>query len=327
MEQYDNGASSKRRLQKKSKAIIVFPILLMIIAIFAILYLVFPEPIKQLRATFLKPAIEEQTIGLQVAGPEIDADQQKNNLVEPPRGNDLDPAEQQLAMGALPPPSTTPDQDKELSETTSAVVCEGRADTIEQFFNTLDSRPYIERFKIGEKSSSYFPQLIQKLVDNPPVVTGEMNDIFTILQNTAHFFRIIGKKNIVILKGILDQEKATFEATLADFYQLTNNPECMQEQFDLKISDDSLYSYAGFFLNTMGGRLYLFRRDSMSRMIVNYYAILTVDLANREGRNKYGVEIDTAIDRLIGDIESSSIDLKMRETYLDTLYNLKVKYQ
>jgi len=327
MEQYDNGPSSKRRLQKKSKATIIIPILLVIIAIFAVLYLVFPEPIKQLRATFLKPAIEEQTIGPQVVGPEIDADQQDVNIIEQQIVNDAVPIDQQLAMGSLPSPSTIIGQEKGLSETTSSIVCNRFADTVEQFFNTLDSRPYIERFKIGQKSSSYFPQLIQKLVDNPPVVTGEMNDIFTILQNTAHFFRIIGKKNIVILKGILDQEKSTFEATLADFYQLTNNPECMQERFSLKISDDSLYNYAGFFLNTMGGRLYLFRRDSMSRMIVNYYAIMTIDLANREGRNKYGVEVDSAIDRLIGDIESSSIDLKMREMYLDTLYNLKVKYQ
>jgi len=330
MEQYDNGPSSQRRLRKKSKATIILPILVVIIAIFAIIYLIFPEPIKQLRATFLQPAIEEQTLGPPVAGPAIDGDQQDNSIVGQQPVEPADPAEpsdQQLAMGSLPSSSTPTGEGQQLAETQSSAACNRLADTVEQFFNTLDTRPYIERFNIGQKSSSYFPQLIQKLVDNPPIVTGEMNDIFTILQNTAHFFRIIGKKNIVILKGILDQEKETFEATLADFYQLTNNPECMQERFNLKISNDALYYYAGFFLNTMGGRLYLFRRDSMSRMIVNYYAILTIDQVNRQGRNKYGVEIDSAIDRLIGDIESSSIDLKLRETYLDTLYNLKVKYQ
>jgi hypothetical protein len=81
MEQYDNGPSSQRRLRKKSKATIILPTLLVILAIFAIMYLIFPEPIKQLRATFLKPAIEEQTMGPPVASPSVDGDQQDNSIV------------------------------------------------------------------------------------------------------------------------------------------------------------------------------------------------------------------------------------------------------
>ncbi len=38
--------------------------------------------------------------------------------------------------------------------------------------------------------------LLQKLLDNPPVVIGETDDLFTLFQNTAHFFRILGKENI-----------------------------------------------------------------------------------------------------------------------------------
>ncbi len=65
----------------------------------------------------------------------------------------------------------------------------------------------------------------------------------------------------------------------------------------------------------------------MSRMVVNFYAIVTVENANRQGRNQYGIDIKSAIDSLIEEIESSKIDLKMREYYLDTLYDLKEKYQ
>lgn len=209
----------------------------------------------------------------------------------------------------------------------SALPCDPLADNVEDFFNTLDTRDYIKDFQLETPSSTYFPALIQKLIDNPPVVSGETDDLFTILQNTAHFFRIIGKKNILALKGILDRERDTFEQILADFYMLTLEPECLQQRFDLVVDDEPLYAYAGFFLNTMGGRLYLFRRDSMSRMVVSYYAILIIEQANREGRNKYGIEITDAIDNLIIEIESSRIKLKMRDLYLDTLYDLKVKYQ
>lgn len=207
------------------------------------------------------------------------------------------------------------------------VSCDEKADSIESFFITLDTREYIRAFNLNAPSVEYFPRLIQKLVDNPPVVSGETDDLFTILQNTAHFFRIIGKKNIIVLKGILDRERQTFEAALADFYQLTRQPACLENRFNLKIYQDSLYNYASFFLNTMGGRLYLFRRDSMSRMVVNFYAIMIIEQANRAGMNKYGIDIRDAIDNLIVEIESSRIELQMREIYLDTLYDLKVAYQ
>ncbi len=210
---------------------------------------------------------------------------------------------------------------------TDDASCDERADRIETFFNTLDTRAYIQEFKLDAPSVEYFPRLIQKLIDNPPIVSGETDDLFTILQNTAHFFRIIGKKNIIVLKGILDRERETFETVLADFYQLTKQPECLQRRFNLNIYQDSLYNYAAFFLNTMGGRLYLFRRDSMSRMVVNYYAILIIEEANRAARNAYGIDIRDAIDNLIVEIESSRIDLQLRETYLDNLYDLKVAYQ
>ena len=208
-----------------------------------------------------------------------------------------------------------------------ASSCAGLADNVEAFFNKLDTRDYIKSFQLDSPSSVYFPELIQKLVDNPPIVSGETDDLFTILQNTAHFFRIIGKKNILVLKGILDREQATFEQILYDFFTLTAQPECLQERFNLTIGQEPMYAYAGFFLNTMGGRLYLFRRDSMSRMVVNFYAILIIEQANEEGRNKYGIDIKDAIDNLIIEIESSRIKLQMRDFYLDTLYDLKVKYQ
>lgn len=212
-------------------------------------------------------------------------------------------------------------------QASSKESCSRLAGNIESFFSTLDEKDYIKAFQLEASSLVYFSNLIQKLIDNPPVVSGETDDLFTILQNTAHFFRIIGKKNIFFLKGILDRERDTFEQTLADFYLLTDDPACLKDHFDLTIGQEELYAYAGFFLNTMGGRLYLFRRDSMSRMVVSFYAILIVDQANSEGRNKYGIEITDAIDNLIIEVESSRIQLKMRDAYLDTLYDLMVKYQ
>ncbi len=206
-------------------------------------------------------------------------------------------------------------------------ICNESAAIIKQFYKHLDTQKYMQDYGLETSSEEHFTALIQKLLDNPPIVSGEMNDLFAILQNTAHFFRIIGKDNILILKGILDREKDEFENVLDHFYSLLHTPSCPEKSFALRLENDPLYDYAGFFLSTMGGRLYLFRRDSMSRMVVSYYAILLVDKANKNASNHHGIEIKNPIDQLIAEMESTSNSLLLQEEYLDKLYTLKEEYQ
>jgi len=206
-------------------------------------------------------------------------------------------------------------------------ICSDSAEIIKNFYEHLDTQEYMQVFGLKTSSEIHFTKLIQKLIDNPPIVSGEMNDLYAILQNTAHFFRLIGKENILVIKGILDQEKDKFENVLSHFYSLLHTPACPQESFALRVQAESLYDYAGFFLSTMGGRLYMFRRDSMSRMVVSYYAILLVDKANKNASNRHGIEIKTAIDQLITEMESTSNTLQLQDTYLDKLYTLKEEYQ
>jgi len=130
-----------------------------------------------------------------------------------------------------------------------------------------------------------------------------------------------------MLKGILDHEKSSVEQILADYYTLITTPECSVMPQAAIIDHDALYEYACFFLNTMGGRLYLFRRDSLSRMVVTYYAILLVERANREDNNRHGIELRPLVNMLIAEMEAGGSTLKQSETYLDSLYDLKEKYQ
>ena len=197
---------------------------------------------------------------------------------------------------------------------------------IEAFYSHLDEQSYIKAYKLPQPSKEYFTNLIVKLAQNPPVINRETDDLFTILKNTAHFFRILGKQNIQIIKGILDQEKDSFEDILASYYLLSSDPEYLKTNIGLDIPEKALYNYAGFFLNTMGGRLYLFRRDSLSRLLVSYYSILLIDRANREGTNSEGIDIRPAITSLINEFENTGNQIKLKETYLDELYALKEKY-
>lgn len=328
--------TAKRRLEKKlGKPFFLFFCIISILLLAAIFYF-YPQDKKapdagvsqNIDSPVTTHVTEQQILPVQTENPIVSSTSSpiKNSNLTPLNGTEEDKAFGEETLPEQLEPST--EQSQILShQTEKENQCEPYLTNIENFFNTLDTKAYIKDFKLDEKSSLYFTKLIQRLVNNPPVVTGETDDLYTVLQNTAHFFRIIGKNNIFILKGILDRETATFEKTLSDFHYLTQYPDCLSKHFNLKIDDEALYLYSGFFLNTMGGRLYLFRRDSKSRMVVNFYAILIMDQATREGRNRYGIALNTSIDSLIDEIESSKIELKMREFYLDSLYDMKEKYQ
>jgi len=204
--------------------------------------------------------------------------------------------------------------------------CESLETNLSNFFNEIDKKEYIEPFGLDEPSLEYFTALATQLLDNPPVVVRESDDLFTILKNTAHFFRIIGKDNILLIKTILDREADQIEDVADELYQWTVTGSCSSKILPLNAPLEKMYEYAGFFINTMGGRSYLFRRDSRSRLLVNYYSILIIDRTNNENMNRYGIDIKTSIKQLIQEIETTN-NLIYKESYLDTLYALMEKYQ
>lgn len=227
---------------------------------------------------------------------------------------------------------------EELDSSTSLLPAEtGRAkqeqleqieliEQINSFYRHLDQQSYIKKLALKEPSKVYFSTLLQKLVDHPPVVVRETDDLFTLLQNTAHFFRVLGKNNINTLKSILANEHDSFEQTLQAFYSLSSNPELLKEEYSVSLTPGVLIDYASFFLNTMGGRLYLFRRDSTSRMIVSYYAIMTIHRANQAGDGAHGIDLRPAIKNLVDDLEDGGRRMQLKEQYLDVLYDLQEIY-
>ncbi len=193
------------------------------------------------------------------------------------------------------------------------------------FYQYLDEQAYIRAAHLEAPSHIYFTGLLQKLLDSPPVVIREADDLYTILQNRAHFYRILGKDDLFLLKEVMTREKDKIEDIVANYLILSEH--ASNNELALKSSNNALYEYACFFLNTMGGKMYLSRRDSLSRMLVIYYAILIVDQANINEKNIYGLPLQPAIDLLTAEMEMGGNLLLYKEQYLDTLYNLKDNYQ
>ena len=86
----------------------------------------------------------------------------------------------------------------------------------------------------------------------------------------------------------------------------------------------TLYEYAGFFLNSVGGRSYLLRRDSRVRILTTYYCVLIVDRANQEEANRHGIDIRPHIDSVAEEIGNQR-NLVFQKEYLYALEYLDRK--
>ena len=86
-----------------------------------------------------------------------------------------------------------------------------------------------------------------------------------------------------------------------------------------------MYRYAGFFLNTTGGRGCLYRRTPSLRILISYYSLLIVNWADRAGKNYYGIDAVPTLETLQQEILRYP-DLRLQQEYLDTLGGLERYY-
>ncbi|MCI5149474.1 MAG: hypothetical protein D3916_08820 [Candidatus Electrothrix sp. MAN1_4] len=212
-------------------------------------------------------------------------------------------------------------------ETISGPSCTEVSPKLNKFLAGIEEKEYHKETNTTQPLQEHFNSLTTQLLNNPPVVIHETDDLYTLLTNTAHFFRILGKDNMPFLQKVIKQEHGNFEALGAEIYRLTTTgQECVSGKKKLEIPFVSAYEYAGFFLNTLGGRSYLFRRDPGTRLLVNYYAVLLLDQANTRHLNSYGIDIREHLPWLIQEMEANN-GLTNKEGYLDKLYALAEKYQ
>ena len=88
----------------------------------------------------------------------------------------------------------------------------------------------------------------------------------------------------------------------------------------------TLYTYSGFFLNTLAGKSYLLRRNSKIRLLTTYYSVLILDRANDEQLNPVGIDIRPYIEFLLNDLQNQ-IGLIHQKQYLSELEKLADKYK
>lgn len=194
------------------------------------------------------------------------------------------------------------------------------------FFQYLDSKSYLIWPGINGRSEDLFEDVFKRLAAHPPTNVGEMDNMYTLLRNVTHIYRVLGKNRVDLIKEIMHSESAVMEPAMAVMFAwMTTCNAGADHPLDSKRLK-ALYQYASYFLNTMGGRSYLLRRDSKTRLLINYYSLLIVDMANDARLNSYGIDIRPYIDYVFYDINNQK-GLMYRQRYLTHLAALRNKYQ
>ncbi|PIE70414.1 MAG: hypothetical protein CSA22_08155 [Deltaproteobacteria bacterium] len=199
-------------------------------------------------------------------------------------------------------------------------------DQVIRFLNYLDSRPYLLKHRKQTPVKAIQADLVKRMTQNLPVTSGETDDFLSLLRNMAHFYRIFGKERILMIKDVLAQESDILEPVMASYYVWMTGGVKTDDALPVLFPDfDVAYAYAGYFLNTLSGKVYLLRRSPEVRILSNFYCLKVVDLANDRQMNENGIDIRPYIDVIGNDLTAFS-GLKYRETYLMELNRLKQKY-
>lgn len=201
--------------------------------------------------------------------------------------------------------------------------CDTMKQKISSFFNYLQNNADTDT-AIKEPSEAFL-QMVRALSAKPPMIVDETRDIVSLKHNQAHFFRVLNKDKFEMVKNFLTAENDVLEHAMADFYSYYVACDCCIGDDEPCVSLNTLYEYSAFFMNTLAGKSYLFRRSSAIRCLTDYYAVLVLDKANDEGMNRYGLDIRPYIDLSMGDIISQN-NLVFQDQYIKTLIDLNEKY-
>lgn len=195
-----------------------------------------------------------------------------------------------------------------------------------KFFSYLDQKGYLKALSLEGSADEQYRKIIALLENNRPLISGETQDLYTLMRNISFFYRILGAKNIKLVMTLLSKEAALMEPTMKLFFAWADPWQECAENNSQRMTAEALYDYAGFFITTIAGHSYLARRDSKIRTLVLYYSVVILDKANEHGLNKYGIDIRQPLNSVIDDLETQR-GLLYRRDYLQVVTALKKKYQ
>lgn len=196
---------------------------------------------------------------------------------------------------------------------------------IHDFFIYLNGRDYIKKMGVDINSLNLYKKLLLALSSNPPVPSGEGLSAEIMNMNIFYLFRILDGEDMYFVKEVLRNEADNIEMNIDLFYRYFMLKDQCPDLENTRPAFQVLYRYAGFFLNTIGGRAYLYRRTTALRLLFTYYSIVVIHDADKKGKNDYGIDVFPAIETLIKEIGIFP-DLRSQKEYISRLMEIKEYY-
>jgi hypothetical protein len=189
---------------------------------------------------------------------------------------------------------------------------------VSDFFQSLNRKAYFQRFNLERDAYPYLAQIIKRLAVRPPQPAGEGIQPTTLVANIYFFSRALDRKDLRVIKTVIENERDTLEFDLETFYRWLMLGKDCPNPGDVRPPFDVTYRYAGFFLNTTGGRSYLFRRPLRLRLLISYYCVLIIYQADRLGKNSYGLNIVPYIQPMKDELAHHP-ELEFQDQYISAL--------
>ncbi len=203
--------------------------------------------------------------------------------------------------------------------------CEMIEQYVQDYFQYLDTKKFIRNLKPSQTSYGRFKQVMGRLAAKPPIPAGEGVDPAIMVKNIYFFCRALDKKDLNLIKEVVAQDRDLLEDNMGLFFQWLMLGKSCPNPGGVRPSFNELYRYAGFFLNTTGGRAYMFRRGLKVRLLVSFYAVQIAYQADKAGRNPYGIHVLPYVRMLTEEMGNYS-DLIYKENYLKTLGKINAYY-
>jgi len=197
--------------------------------------------------------------------------------------------------------------------------------SLRAFCQYLDAGETFRSQKTYRDSWALFMDILATLERKPPTISAEAYRPSIIIENSYFFFRLLRREKMGIVREVLQYEADLAEPLMGVLYHWLMSGRSCDKPPSSASNLDIMYRYAGFFLNTLGGHSYLYRRDSRISLLTIYYSILVIHEANSRGFNEVGLDLRFFLPLIFGEIQSRN-DLLYAEDYLQTLTDLQLQY-
>lgn len=148
--------------------------------------------------------------------------------------------------------------------------CDSARTDIQEFLGFLKENQHYQKTYGKQDPKVFFNSIVDTLSRKLPYMG---NDQALYYMNEFHLFRLLGTKNIDLIKHILEEDISSTEIMLKNLYTWITLDEC--EVQDLKKpKKEVIAAYLRFLLELDTGKKYLQRRKKELNFLLRYYALM-----------------------------------------------------